>query len=76
MQVHLQTHGHSFLQTDGAKRNKATRRLEIPIRENIYGGMTMEELYEAHKKELQLAQQDQTMGETKNKEELFGVLCL
>ncbi|KAL5548354.1 hypothetical protein UlMin_003585 [Ulmus minor] len=57
----------SHAPTDGAKRNKATRRLQIPIRENIYGGMTMEELSEAHKKELQLAQQDQTMEETKNK---------
>ncbi|EXB50301.1 Heat shock 70 kDa protein 16 [Morus notabilis] len=49
------------------KEEKSTRRLEIPVSENIYGGMTKVELSEAQEKELQLAQQDRTMEETKNK---------
>ncbi|XP_062077728.1 heat shock 70 kDa protein 16 isoform X2 [Humulus lupulus] len=47
--------------------DKATRRLELPISEIIYGGMTKGEISEARDKELQLAQQDQIMEETKNK---------
>lgn len=56
-----------FLQAKATKEEKSTRRLEIPVSENIYGGMTTVELSEAQEKELQLAQQDRTMEETKNK---------
>ena len=49
------------------KNDKATRRLELPISEYVYGGMTKGDISEAQEKELQLAQQDRTMEETKNK---------
>ncbi|KAF5730551.1 heat shock 70 kDa protein 16 [Tripterygium wilfordii] len=42
-------------------------RLELPISENIYGGMTKAELAEAREKERLLAQQDQAMEQTKDK---------
>ncbi|KAF4394583.1 hypothetical protein F8388_020408, partial [Cannabis sativa] len=52
---------------NAATNEKATRRLELPISEIINGGMTEGEISEALDKELQLAQQDQIMEETKNK---------
>ncbi|KAH0986937.1 hypothetical protein GBA52_014114 [Prunus armeniaca] len=52
---------------DGKRDNKSTRRLEIPVTENIYGGMTKAELSEAQEKELQLGQQDRIMEQTKDK---------
>ncbi|KAM2058099.1 hypothetical protein ACFX16_030715 [Malus domestica] len=60
---------HNSSHTGGeAKRNKkATRTLEIPVSESIYGGMTKAELSEAQEKELQLAQQDKIMEQTKDK---------
>ena len=55
------------MQADGKTNDKATRRLEIPVCENIYGAMTKVELMEAQDKELKLAQQDRTMEQTKEK---------
>lgn len=55
------------MQANATKKNKSPRRLEIPVTENVYGGMTRGEVSEAQAKELQLAQQDRIMEETKNK---------
>ncbi|KAJ4982362.1 hypothetical protein NE237_033199 [Protea cynaroides] len=52
---------------DGMKKGRHLRRLEIPVTENVYGGMTEAELSEAHKKERQLEQQDIIMEQTKDK---------
>ncbi|XP_007020850.2 PREDICTED: heat shock 70 kDa protein 16 [Theobroma cacao] len=57
----------SHASADGKTNDKATRRLEIPICENIYGAMTKAELIEAQDKELKLAQHDRTMEQTKEK---------
>ncbi|XVE80381.1 hypothetical protein DITRI_Ditri14bG0135200 [Diplodiscus trichospermus] len=57
----------SHASADGNTNDKATRRLEIPVSENIYGAMTKVELLEAQDKELKLAQQDRTMEQTKEK---------
>lgn len=56
-----------LLQADGMRKDRVTTRLEIPVSENIYGGMTRAELSEAQQKEIQLAQQDRTMEQTKDK---------
>ncbi|KAL3522014.1 hypothetical protein ACH5RR_014848 [Cinchona calisaya] len=52
---------------DERKRAKATRRLDIPISENVCGGITPVELSRAQEKELQLAQQDIKMERTKDR---------
>ncbi|XP_058768305.1 heat shock 70 kDa protein 16-like [Vicia villosa] len=52
---------------DYSRKDKAKRKLPIPVNENIYGGMTMAEISEAHEKELQLAQQDRAVELTKEK---------
>ncbi|WRX28889.1 Heat shock protein 70 family - like 10 [Theobroma cacao] len=57
----------SHASADGRPNDKATRRLEIPICENIYGAMTKAELIEAQDKELKLAQHDRTMEQTKER---------
>ncbi|KAE8125563.1 hypothetical protein FH972_020352 [Carpinus fangiana] len=57
----------SHASADGMRKDRVTRRLDIPVTENIYGGMTMAELSEAQEKEIQLAQQDRTMEQTKDK---------
>lgn len=49
------------------RKHKSTRRHEIPVSENIYGGMTEAELSEAQEKEIQLTQQDRTVEQTKEK---------
>ncbi|KAF5728402.1 heat shock 70 kDa protein 16 [Tripterygium wilfordii] len=48
-------------------KDQSPKRLELPISENIYGGMTKAELAEAREKELLMAQQDQAMEQTKDK---------
>lgn len=58
---------HAFLQADGTRKDKASRRLHVPVSENIYGGMTKAEIMEAQERELQLTQQDRTMELTKDK---------
>ncbi|XP_020230583.1 heat shock 70 kDa protein 16 [Cajanus cajan] len=52
---------------DGTRKDKANRRLDVPVNEDIYGGMTKAEISEAHEKELQLAQQDRIVEQTKEK---------
>ncbi|OVA11479.1 Heat shock protein 70 family [Macleaya cordata] len=47
--------------------NRSSRRLEIPVNENIYGGMTKADISKAQEKELQLAQQDRIMEQTKDR---------
>ncbi|XP_065862373.1 heat shock 70 kDa protein 16 [Euphorbia lathyris] len=47
--------------------DKARRRLEIPVCETIYGGITKAELSEAKDKELQLAQQDKIVEQAKDR---------
>ncbi|KAG5017509.1 hypothetical protein JHK85_023645 [Glycine max] len=50
---------------DGTR--KDNRRLNVPVNENVYGGMTKAEISEALEKELQLAQQDRIVEQTKEK---------
>ncbi|XP_015898589.3 heat shock 70 kDa protein 16 [Ziziphus jujuba] len=57
----------SHTSADGARKVKSLRRLEVPVSENIYGGMTKAELSEAREREHQLAQQDRTMEATKER---------
>lgn len=52
---------------DCVRNDKANRRIPVAVNENIYGGMTMAEISEAHEKELQLAQQDRAVELTKEK---------
>ncbi|CAL0315887.1 unnamed protein product [Lupinus luteus] len=52
---------------DGKRKYKANRRLHVEVSENIYGGMTKDEILEAREKELQLTQHDRTMELTKDK---------
>ncbi|KAK7305101.1 hypothetical protein VNO77_43001 [Canavalia gladiata] len=52
---------------DGTRKDKVNRRLHVPVNESIYGGMTKAEISEAHEKELQLAQQDKIVEQTKDK---------
>ncbi|XP_050218478.1 heat shock 70 kDa protein 16 [Mercurialis annua] len=52
---------------NGAIRDKGSRRLEIPVREFFYGGMTEIELSEAKEKELQLAEQDKIVEQAKER---------
>ncbi|EEF39376.1 Heat-shock protein 105 kDa, putative [Ricinus communis] len=51
---------------NGSIKDKSSRRLEIPVSENIYGGMTEAELSEAKEKELQLSQQDRIVEQAKD----------
>nr|TKR83447.1 hypothetical protein D5086_0000267480 [Populus alba] len=53
--------------TNVAQKGKIFKRLEIPVSEEVYGGMTKAELSEAEKIELQLAQQDLKMERIKDK---------
>lgn len=49
------------------RKGKVLKRLEIPVNENVNGGMTKTELSEAVEKELQLVQQDLKMERTKDR---------
>ncbi|XP_057441185.1 heat shock 70 kDa protein 16-like [Lotus japonicus] len=51
---------------DGTRNKKANGRLHVPVYENIYGGMTKDEILEAQEKELQLIEHDRTMELTKD----------
>ncbi|CAJ2633982.1 unnamed protein product [Trifolium pratense] len=53
--------------SDGTGKDKANRRLNLPVSETIFGGMTGAELVKAREKERQLIQQDVAMELTKNK---------
>ncbi|XP_022139588.1 heat shock 70 kDa protein 16 isoform X2 [Momordica charantia] len=57
----------SCSESDVSRKARSTRRIEIPVSEHIYGGMTKAELSEAQERELQLAQQDKNMEQAKNK---------
>ncbi|CAK7338490.1 unnamed protein product [Dovyalis caffra] len=61
--VHSQS---SDATANGALKDKANQKFEIPVNENIYGGMTEGELSEAQEKELQLAQQDKAVEQAKD----------
>ncbi|XP_019459795.1 PREDICTED: heat shock 70 kDa protein 16-like [Lupinus angustifolius] len=52
---------------DGTREDKTNRRHHVEVSENIYGGMTKDEILEAQQKELQLTEQDRTMELTKDK---------
>lgn len=53
-------------QGNGTLKDKANQRFEIPVNENIYGGMTKDELSEAQEKELHLAQHDKAVEQAKD----------
>lgn len=57
----------SSIPADEIRKGKIFKRLEIPVSEEVYGGMTKAELSEAEKIELQLAQQDLKMERIKDK---------
>lgn len=59
--------GSTFSVKDEVRKGKIFKRLEIPVSEEVYGGMTKAELSEAEKIELQLAQQDLKMERIKDK---------
>ncbi|KAF5205823.1 Heat shock protein [Thalictrum thalictroides] len=52
---------------DGTKKSRFSRRIEVPVHETVYGGMTKAQVQEAQDKELRLVQQDQIMERTKDK---------
>ncbi|KAF9589364.1 hypothetical protein IFM89_023298 [Coptis chinensis] len=52
---------------DETRKSRHSRRIEVPIHETVYGGMTKAQVLEAHDKELRLVQQDQIMERTKDK---------
>ncbi|KAK1556226.1 hypothetical protein Q3G72_000900 [Acer saccharum] len=52
---------------DKARKGKNIKRLEIPVDESVYGGMTKTEVADAAQKELELAEQDLKMERTKDK---------
>lgn len=56
---------------DETKTGKSIRRQDLPVTENVYGGMTKEELSQAQEKELQLVQQDIKVEQTKDKKNLL-----
>ena len=57
---------HCIFQCDVSRKVRSTRRIDIPVSEHIYGGMTKAELSEAQQRELQLAQMDKNMEQAKN----------
>lgn len=67
IQVDVKVSSLCFMQAVSVVRDKAGRRLDISISENIYGGMTKPELALAQETENLLAQQDITMEQTKDK---------
>lgn len=58
------------MQADDMREGKI-RRLNIPVSESVYGGMTRAELSDAQQKELQLTQQDIKMEQTQEKKNLL-----
>ncbi|XP_023535706.1 heat shock 70 kDa protein 16-like [Cucurbita pepo subsp. pepo] len=56
----------SHSKCDVSRKVRSTRRIDIPVSEHIYGGMTKAELSEAQQRELQLAQMDKNMEQAKN----------
>ncbi|KAI9198118.1 hypothetical protein LWI28_010526 [Acer negundo] len=58
---------------DKASKGKNIKRLEIPVDEIVYGGMTKTEVVDAAQKELKLAEQDLKMEHTKDKKTLWSL---
>ncbi|XP_031249564.1 heat shock 70 kDa protein 16-like [Pistacia vera] len=58
---------HRHSSADGVMKDKSSRRLQMSVSENIYGGMTVAELTEAQEKEHQFAQHDRTVEQIKDK---------
>lgn len=58
---------HSSSAGDEKRKGKGMKKVDIPVSETEYGGMTKAELAEAHEKEFQLARQDIKMEQTKDK---------
>lgn len=56
-----------YTSADGTRKDKANRSIHVQVSENIYGGMTNDEILEAQEKELNLTHQDRTMELTKDK---------
>lgn len=54
------------MQANDTVKDKANWRGEVPVNENIYGGMTKAELSEAQEKELKLAQWDRSVEQAKD----------
>lgn len=48
-------------------KDKAGRKVQIPVSETVYGGTSKAELSKAQQKEVQLAEQDRAMEQTKDK---------
>ncbi|KAJ4838677.1 hypothetical protein Tsubulata_003109 [Turnera subulata] len=65
--AHVAHSAPSSISSAEMSKRKMSRRLEIPVSENVYGRMTNAELSEAKNKELWLAQQDLKMEKTKEK---------
>lgn len=55
------------MQLHKARKGKDIRRLDIPVNETVYGGLTKTEVVEAAQKEVQLAEQDLKMERTKDR---------
>lgn len=55
------------MQADGSRMHRSSRRLEIPVTETVYGGMTRAELSEAQAQELHLEDHDRMVERTKDK---------
>ncbi|KAF9625356.1 hypothetical protein IFM89_022132 [Coptis chinensis] len=55
------------VQADEIRKSRNSRRIEVPVHETVYSGMTKAQVLEAHDKELRLVQQDQIMERTKDK---------
>lgn len=55
------------MQINKVRNGKVIKRLDIPIHQSCYGGITKSELMESVEKENQLAQQDLKMERTKDK---------
>ena len=53
------------------KKGKAMKRQDIPVTENVYGGMIKAELSLAKERELQLVQQDIKIEQTKDKKNML-----
>ncbi|KAL6990790.1 hypothetical protein U1Q18_008912 [Sarracenia purpurea var. burkii] len=56
---------------DEMKKGKPIRRQDLPVSENVYGGMTKAELSQAQEKELQMVQQDIKIEQTKDKKNML-----
>ncbi|KAI3948835.1 hypothetical protein MKX01_022249 [Papaver californicum] len=52
---------------DGTRKKRSSRRLDIPVSENVYGGMTKADVLKAQEIEVQLTQQDRIMEQTKDR---------